>query len=313
MKGDNNMKTETQSVANDAFNRLFDSDFTMKRYGLAASPLDIAVYDSVSGLSQLKYSPPLIPGVNTNSAVVCVAGSCRGNGTSSAAASYGVYFGPDSRWNLKGRLPSDIPQTSQVAELHSIEKALEIFEERLETKSSSDPALEIVIVSNSSYAVLGLTRDISTWLKNDFKNSRRKPVVRGTEFLQIHESLQRLAERNFEIRFWLDTGRKTRDAYLLARSVGRLPYQPIIETLTPELQYFIFDAVKNPLARRLASQLGFKLPRRKSKVSDKIIEVSQRNFELLFGPTWKGPSGQGTSNTSSSKIVQRSQDTREVP
>jgi hypothetical protein len=47
--------------------------------------------------------------IDPSSLVVYIDGACRGNGTASARASYGVFFGPGSPHNAKGTLSDSIP------------------------------------------------------------------------------------------------------------------------------------------------------------------------------------------------------------
>ena len=71
-------------------------------------PSDIIFYDSQHAFSRLMYyvlSEPTVPRVDNMSAVVAVDGACRGGGTDAARATFGIYCGPDSRYNFSGRLP----------------------------------------------------------------------------------------------------------------------------------------------------------------------------------------------------------------
>ncbi|KAF2231524.1 hypothetical protein EV356DRAFT_471771 [Viridothelium virens] len=67
--------------------------------------------------------------VNAHSMVVRIDGACRNNGSPSAKASYGIWFGPESKHNVCGLIDSSIPQTSSRAETEALSKALEIIRE----------------------------------------------------------------------------------------------------------------------------------------------------------------------------------------
>ncbi|KAH8731098.1 hypothetical protein GQ44DRAFT_699359 [Phaeosphaeriaceae sp. PMI808] len=60
------------------------------------------------------------PFPDVSSLVVLINGACRGNGTPSAQASYGVYFGPNSPRNTHGLLPKALTQTSTRAEIEAL-------------------------------------------------------------------------------------------------------------------------------------------------------------------------------------------------
>ncbi|KAI1743969.1 hypothetical protein F4680DRAFT_408072 [Xylaria scruposa] len=67
------------------------------------------------------------------SLVVFTDGACPSNGMSSAvSSSVGVYFGPQSRYNISERLNSDGTPTNQVAEITAAIKALQQVLQRVE-------------------------------------------------------------------------------------------------------------------------------------------------------------------------------------
>ncbi|KAM7182545.1 ribonuclease H-like protein [Rhypophila sp. PSN 637] len=70
---------------------------------------------------------------------IYIDGACRGNGTPSARASFGVYFGPSSRYNHYGTLWGD-EQSSIRAELEALERALWIVIQELEAKETRTKA-----------------------------------------------------------------------------------------------------------------------------------------------------------------------------
>ncbi|KAF2833194.1 hypothetical protein CC86DRAFT_365152 [Ophiobolus disseminans] len=80
------------------------------------------VYNRAKQILQLQMTidtePHPVPDIN--SLVVFIDGACRGNGTASARASYGVYFGRNSRYNTYECPPSYLPQTSTRAEIEAL-------------------------------------------------------------------------------------------------------------------------------------------------------------------------------------------------
>jgi ribonuclease HI len=79
----------------------------------------LVVYNAQKQVSQLRMKVMARPEPfrDEHSMVVYIDGACRNNGSPTARASYGVYFGPDSPHNCYGLLPDSSPQTSTRAEI----------------------------------------------------------------------------------------------------------------------------------------------------------------------------------------------------
>ncbi|KAJ0109010.1 hypothetical protein J7T55_005558 [Diaporthe amygdali] len=58
--------------------------------------------------------------VDNMTVVVSIDGACRDNGKPTARASWGVFFGPGSRFNSSGRLSPSCPRTSSRAEIEAL-------------------------------------------------------------------------------------------------------------------------------------------------------------------------------------------------
>lgn len=74
-------------------------------------------------------------------------GSCVDNGSTNARAGIGVYFGPDDPRNVSSRVPADMHQTNNVAELLAIIYAVELLADDLASGAS------VVLHSDSVYAI----------------------------------------------------------------------------------------------------------------------------------------------------------------
>lgn len=100
-------------------------------------------------------------------------GGCSNNGYEGALTSYGLYFGDRSQFNECGVVPSMYRQTSLAAELYAakiaLERAIEVsdFLERHGCGFS-----RIVLLSDSSYLVRGITDYIGTWARNGWRTTR---------------------------------------------------------------------------------------------------------------------------------------------
>lgn len=97
--------------------------------------------------------------------VIWTDGSARGNGQEGAMAGIGVWFGRGDPRNLSERLQGP-RQTNQRAELTAIIRALETVEDRL----------NIVINSDSQYAINCLTSWHQAWARNGWRNTKKQAV-----------------------------------------------------------------------------------------------------------------------------------------
>ncbi|OTA87950.1 hypothetical protein M434DRAFT_399250 [Hypoxylon sp. CO27-5] len=90
---------------------------------------ELVVYNPLKKISQLKLKNPRTGEIELDklTVVVSIDGACRGNGTPSAHAAWGVYFGQQSPYNASGVLESTLPQTSTRAEIEALSQALHII------------------------------------------------------------------------------------------------------------------------------------------------------------------------------------------
>lgn len=63
--------------------------------------------------------------------------------------------------------------------------------------------LEILILTDSEYLVKGISEHIWKWKKNDFKNSKTKPMVNGRAFGDLGCVFEELEDRGVPVWFWL--------------------------------------------------------------------------------------------------------------
>jgi ribonuclease HI len=82
-------------------------------------------------------------------------------------------------------VPPTAPQTNQYAELYALEMALW----KIKTMFGNDTRIsQIVIITDSSYLVDGLTEHVEGWVENGYKTSRGKALVNGKIIKQLHEN-----------------------------------------------------------------------------------------------------------------------------
>jgi len=99
-------------------------------------------------------------------------GACLGNGKDNASAGVGVWFGENDARNISEKLKGN--QTNQRAELMAIIRALE----------ATDPSADVIIKSDSAYAIKCVTEWLPGWRSSNFKNGK---VVNMDLILRLDE------------------------------------------------------------------------------------------------------------------------------
>lgn len=134
-----------------------------------------------------------------SSVAIHIDGACRNNGQGQLAkASYGSFFGANSRYNSHGLVDGDLRQTNQVAEIVAALKALQTLDE----VRKHVPLMEVVLVSDSDYLIKSMCEYIWKWLGNGFKTSAGKKVENEVLFRKLHERIEQFDEDGVEIKFW---------------------------------------------------------------------------------------------------------------
>lgn len=135
-------------------------------------------------------------------------GACRGYGTPDAIASWGVYFGPNSRLNRSGLLPSHVNHTSTRAEIEALVQAMHII--RNAGLLRAVPG--IWIFTDSTYLYNAMTRWVGT-INNGGWTSQGTRVSYMNDLLYIDDA-------------WDDLGRDVISFELIGRGqnsgAGRL-------------------------------------------------------------------------------------------
>ena len=108
---------------------------------------------------------------------VYIDGSCIRNGSSSAKAGYGVYWGVDHPWNGSFTMPTEEGAINNKAELRAAIRAIEIAEHNQVEK--------LMINSDSKYVIQGITQWSDNWCKNGWKTSNGEAVKNKEEWLQL--------------------------------------------------------------------------------------------------------------------------------
>jgi len=132
--------------------------------------------------------------------VIAIDGACRGNGTANSRASFGVFWGEGAAFNFSGLLPQDFSQTNQVAEVYAAIQALQEAQTRLELREGC--VCKVLILTDSSYLVKGISEWIWKWKANGYRTSRNQPVVNGNLFAQLDKLVDVFERQDIPVWFW---------------------------------------------------------------------------------------------------------------
>ena len=126
----------------------------------------------------------------TKTITIEVDGACRFNGTPSARAAIGVYFGDGSEYNVS-KILRDAAPTSQKAELSAgicaLEQAFVIT-----TTKIAGVLNKLVVQTDSNYLFMGVTKWIGKWKTNGYMNAKGQPVTNAKMFQRLDEIIQTL-------------------------------------------------------------------------------------------------------------------------
>ncbi|KAI0447641.1 ribonuclease H-like protein [Xylaria telfairii] len=170
----------------------------------------LIAYNTELQLSHLQMPDPdpMSFGFGTDPVVICINGLCEGKG-GRAKASWGVYFGPGSRYNEKGTSQAD----QSIAEIDALWHTVRAIE-RICTDNNS--LRRFVIVTDSDYVVLAM----SFWAPNGGKSAQGRPVPFADRFIPLWERLNFtnfMDCRDVKIKFWRVPPMKNDEAYQLAK------------------------------------------------------------------------------------------------
>ncbi|KAH0496530.1 hypothetical protein TgHK011_003884 [Trichoderma gracile] len=151
--------------------------------------------------------------VDSRTVVVSIDGACRGNGTPSARAAWGVYFGPQSMLNASGILDAHLPQTSTRAEIEALSQALDIIRREVPEDYS---LVHYHIRTDSSYLVNTFSTWIHDWIRNGGMNSQGKRAAHFEVLKEIHELLDDMTHWGMTFNFGLVPREDNKEADALA-------------------------------------------------------------------------------------------------
>lgn len=156
------------------------------------------VYDENEQVNSLVDYRPWNP--NTEAMVIAIAGEVRkGMLSGDSEAAYGIFFGPESPRNYECMLDRNAAQTREFAELRAATVAVDMAKQ---IWSALPKFNVIVLLTYSSYLVDSMDGLIWEWAKNDFKDSKRRPVTHAAAFQRLHKSILALESVGVTVQFW---------------------------------------------------------------------------------------------------------------
>jgi ribonuclease HI len=175
----------------------------------------LVVYTPSKKVSQLHPRTGAIE-LDKTTVVVSIDGACRGNGTPSARAAWGVYFGPNSPHNASGLVKPNLPQTSTRAEMEALSQALRIIRNDV---SEDFQLQEIRIRTDSAFLVNAMTVWMEDWIEDDGRNAQGRPVAHFQALKEMHERIEDMTygdDGGLEFKFWKVPREDNREADALA-------------------------------------------------------------------------------------------------
>ncbi|EKD13348.1 ribonuclease h [Drepanopeziza brunnea f. sp. 'multigermtubi' MB_m1] len=135
--------------------------------------------------------------------VIAVDGACRNNGQPDARAAYGVFHGEGSDENFSRIVPSNHPPTNQVAEIFAAIAALKKLQLALRPwDPDGRVACKVLIRSDSSYLVQGISEHIWKWKKNGYRTAKKQTVENWKLFQRLDELMMDFEMNHIPVWFW---------------------------------------------------------------------------------------------------------------
>ncbi|KAI4695808.1 hypothetical protein J4E81_006137 [Alternaria sp. BMP 2799] len=180
---------------------------------------ELVFYNPDKNISQLRMKVMSRPNPIPDDAtlVVYIDGACRNNGRPTARASYGVYFGPDSLYNICGLLDESLPQTSTRAEIEAFRQALWRI---IAVTVTCREVFRIKIATDSSFLVKAMSQWIERWIEKNGVGSNDRQVAHFQVLKKLHDDMVSLENNDKtghrEYQFWHVPRNMNREADALA-------------------------------------------------------------------------------------------------
>lgn len=197
--------------------RRYKAHTTNRHHGQALSRDYWANADSLQGTYNAVYESNTVDLANRHLLLVHSDGSCIRNGKPSARASIGVYFGPNSRYNVAEPVPQVLVQNSEVAELWAALQALRKGRNVLRKVGAEG----IVLASDAECVCKTMTDQIYTWRANGFRDVRGEPIRHHQLFRQLSNVVEILERDKKQAMFCKVNRMFNKEADKLAKEVHK--------------------------------------------------------------------------------------------
>lgn len=167
------------------------------------------------------------------SLIVRTDGACMNNGQPHAKAGVGVYFAPNSKYNISSPLKNSSAPTNQKAELHALLRAMQVVRKDivptrsiLVNRNSDMKHFRLVLVTDSSYAVECMCKHWKSWKVDDrqkvLKNQKGEDIANSEVFLAIKVEVEELSRVGVQVVYYHVRRKFNREADALAKAGASL-------------------------------------------------------------------------------------------
>jgi ribonuclease HI len=126
--------------------------------------------------------------MNNKKFIIFTDGACLNNGKKNSIGAIGIYFKENDTDNLGQIVENDNNKiTNQTMELLAVIKAMQIIDSKIQNKIINEPI--IYIYTDSTYVINSLTKWYPNWEKNNWLNTKQKPVE-NKELIQLLYTLK---------------------------------------------------------------------------------------------------------------------------
>ena len=108
---------------------------------------------------------------------VYIDGSCVHNGSVTASAGYGLFWGDNHPWNCSLSLSNKSIPTNHTAELTAAIRAVQIAEK--------NQLNNLIIKSDSKYVIRGVSEWSQKWTENDWKTINGDNILNRDEWIEL--------------------------------------------------------------------------------------------------------------------------------
>ncbi|KAI0836607.1 ribonuclease H-like protein [Hypoxylon sp. FL0890] len=178
----------------------------------------LVVYNPMKKVSQLQCKHPRTGKIELDefTVVVSIDGACRGNGTPSARAAWGVYFGEHSPYNACGVLEPTLPQTSTRAEIEALSQLLRIIREEF---TGDFTMQEFRIRTDSDFLMRAMSEWMDDWIASGGRGAQGRPVAHYKVLKELHDRIDDMTygdDGGMDFKFWHVPREQNQEADALA-------------------------------------------------------------------------------------------------